>query len=471
MRRLHVLVVEDETTLRELLSEVLRAWGYQVAVTGEAREALELLRNQLFEVAVLDIHLPDMHGVELLRQVKRHDPSMEVLMMTGDPTVATAVEALKLGAYDYLQKPLILDELRHLLDHIMERRYLRQEVNALRSRLGEQLRVKELVGVSSQMVELKELIVKVAPADSPVLIEGESGTGKELVAAAIHRLSSRASGPFITVNCGAVPTELLESEFFGHVRGAFSGAVADALGLFRSAHGGTIFLDEVAELPPALQVKLLRVLQEREVRPVGSARSYSVDIRVIAATNRDLETAIKDGSLRQDLFYRLNVVRIAVAPLRTRRSDIPALVTAFLRQFNQRFNRELTGVAPDAMVALVAYDFPGNVRELENLIERAYALGARGEITLADLPALGGPAPAAPRAVEPAPAPAVTPGALPLGPAVAADPARVPTLAEAERELIMRALVAHKHDRAKAARALGLSSRTLYRRLKEYGIT
>jgi DNA-binding NtrC family response regulator len=461
VKRVHILIVEDDSTLRELLSEVLRGWGYEPAAVGSGAEALELLKTQLFEVAILDIHLPEMDGVELLRQLKRHDPSIEVLMVTGDPTVATAVETLKLGAYDYLTKPLILEELRHLLGHILERRLLRQEVRTLRSRLGEQLRVTELVGVSPAMSAVKEMIVRVAPSDSPVLIEGESGTGKELVAAAIHRLSPRASGPFITVNCGAVPADLLESEFFGHVRGAFSGAVADTLGLFRSAHGGTIFLDEVAELPPALQVKLLRVLQDKEVRPVGSARSYSVDIRVIAATNRNLEAAIRDGSLRQDLFYRLNVVRVHVPPLRDRKEDIPALVTAFVRQFNQRFGRDVTGIGADALAALLAYDFPGNVRELENLIERAYALGARGQISLADLPALGPPTPASPPAAAPAAPPAV---------ALASTGAAVPTLAEAERALILRALEVHRNDRAKAARALGLSSRTLYRRLKEYGI-
>jgi transcriptional regulator with PAS, ATPase and Fis domain len=289
-------------------------------------------------------------------------------------------------------------------------------------------------------------VAKVASSHSPVLVEGESGTGKEVVAATIHRLSPRAGAPFIPVNCGAIPGELLESEFFGHVRGAFSGAVADALGLARSAHGGTLFLDEIAELPPALQVKLLRVLQESEVRPVGSTKTYTVDIRVIAATNRPLEEALKDGTLRQDLFYRLNVVRIAIPPLRERRADIPVLVNTFLRQFNHRFGRSVSGVAPDAMAALVAYDFPGNVRELENLLERAYALGAKGDLSLPDLPSL------APR----------------VSPAPARPPSGVPRLDQVERELILQALEVYGNDRDQAARALGISRRTIYRRLKEY---
>jgi DNA-binding NtrC family response regulator len=443
-----VLIVDDEPSVREVLAELLTGWGYQTNVAATALEALDLIRSQLLDVVLCDIRLPEMNGIELLRHIKRHDPSIEVLMITGDPTVPTAVEALKAGASDYLQKPLTHDELRHRLDAILERRFLRQEVNTLRSRLGEQLRTKDLVGSSSSMTEVKELIVKVAAVESPVLIEGESGTGKELVAAAIHRLSPRSAGPFITVNCGAVPSDLLESEFFGHVRGAFSGAVADALGLFRSAHGGTIFLDEIAELSPSLQVKLLRVLQEHEVRPVGSHKSYSVDVRVIAATNRELDRVIKDGSFRQDLYYRLNVVRITVPSLRDRKEDIAALVTHFLRQFNQRFGREVGGITAEAMAALTSYDFPGNVREMENLIERAYALGARDEITIGDLPTLGGPAPREP----------------------VAAPGGVPTLAQAERELIMRALDLYGKDRLRMARALGLSSRTLYRRLKEYGV-
>jgi len=441
-----VLVVDDDEAIQELLAESLSQWGYQVTTAGTGAKAIELIKGQLFDAALADIRMPEMDGLELLREIKRHDSAIQVVIMTGYPTIGTAVEALKQGAYDYLAKPLILDELRHLMNRVMERRFLRREVSSLRSRLGEQLAVNELVGTSPQMERMKEIVVKVAATDSPVLIEGESGTGKELVAAAIHRLSARSKGPFIPVNSSAIPADLLESEFFGHVRGAFSGAVADTLGLFRSANGGTIFLDEVAELPPALQVKLLRVLQEKEIRPVGSAKTHAVDARVIAATNRRLEDAIKDGSLRQDLFYRLNVVRIAMPPLRERKADMPALVAHFLRHFNQRFRREVKGITPEAMAALAAYDFPGNVRELENLLERAYALGVWGEITLADLPALS------------------------AHPSAARESKEVPTLVQVERDLILRALELHGNDKEQAARALGISRRTIYRRLKEYGL-
>jgi two-component system, NtrC family, response regulator PilR len=447
MEPANVLVVDDERNILAVLRDTLSHFGYRVTCAASAAEALAAIRSELFDAAITDIRMPDMSGLELLREIKRQDESIEVIVMTGYPTITSAVEALKEGAYDYLSKPLIFDELEHVMLRVMERRFLRGEVHTLRTRLGEELTLNELIGSSTAIERVKDIVAKVAVTDSPVLIEGESGTGKELVAAAIHRLSSRAKGPFMPVNCGAIPPDLLESEFFGHVRGAFSGAVADSLGLFRGAHNGTIFLDEIAELPPTLQVKLLRVLQEMQVRPVGSTKAYPVDARVIAATNRNLEQAMVENRFRQDLYYRLNVIRITLPPLRARREDIPALVTHFLRRFNRRFHRDLRGITPDAMSALAAFDFPGNVRELENLIERAYAMGARDQITLADLPSLTARA---------AGMPAITGSTL-------------PTLAEVEKDLILRALALLDNDKEEAARALGISRRTIYRRLKEYG--
>jgi len=444
-----ILVVDDEPSILKLLKEALTQWGYQVECVGTGAEALEAIRTGLYDAAITDIRMPEMSGLDLLREIKRHDESIEVIVMTGYPTISSAVEALKEGAYDYLSKPLILDELRHLMARVTEKRFLKGEVQSLRVRLGEELTVNELVGNAQLMQRVKEIISKVATTDSPVLIEGESGTGKELVAAAIHRLSDRAKGPFIPVNCSAIPEDLLESEFFGHVRGAFSGAVSDALGLFRGAHEGTIFLDEIAELSPGLQVKLLRVLQEMLVRPVGSTKTHLVDVRVIAATNRDLDRSIADGRFRQDLYYRLNVVRVSLPPLRARREDIPALVNHFLRRYNRRFRRDVKGITPDALATLAGHDFPGNVRELENVIERTFAMGAREQITLADLPVLG--TASVPSASVP-------------------QSGTVPRLADVEKDLILRALAFYKDDKEAAASALGISRRTIYRRLKEYGM-
>src|SRR2546422_5118921 len=447
MESARVLVVDDERSILQLLKEALTHWGYQVTTANSGREALEALRTGVFHVAMTDIRMPDMSGIDLLREIKKLDETIEVVVMTGYPAISSAVEALKEGAYDYLSKPVMLDEIHHLMQRMMEHRFLRGEVQSLRTRLGEELTFNELIGSSVPMERVKEIIGKVAATDSPVLVEGESGTGKELVAAAIHRLSVRAKRAFIPVNCSAIPGDLLESEFFGHVRGAFSGAVSDALGLFRGANDGTIFLDEIAELPPELQVKLLRVLQEMSVRPVGSTKAHPVDVRVIAATNRNLEQAMHAGTFRQDLFYRLTVIRIQLPSLRERREDTSTLVNHFIRRFNKRLRRDVKGISADALSALSGYDFPGNVRELENLIERAFAMGSRDQITLADLPSL---------TARPSVAPSMA-------------GSTVPTLAEVEKELILRALAAYNNDKEEAARALGISRRTIYRRLKEYG--
>jgi two-component system, NtrC family, response regulator PilR len=313
---------------------------------------------------------------------------MDIVIMTGYPEVDTAVQALRLGAYDYLVKPLDWVSLQRLVNRIIERRYLRQEVPSLRSRLAAASHIGEMIGSSARMQRIKDIIASVATTCAAVLIEGESGTGKELVATSIHKLSDRNKGPFVPINCAAIPADLIESELFGHQKGAFSGAMSDSRGLFRSAEGGTVFLDELGELALQMQPKLLRVLQEKEVRPVGSTQVYPIDVRIIAATNQNLQAAVQSGKFRQDLYFRLNVVRIEPPPLREIRDDIPALVTHFIRKLNREFGRNIRSVAPDAIAALAAYDFPGNVRELENIIERAFALGAMDEIQLADLPTL-----------------------------------------------------------------------------------
>ncbi len=433
-----------------LLGDALTAWGYDVGVAIDGTEAFALVEQCLFDAALLDVDMSGMDGLQLLERLKQHDATLDVVIMTGDPTVATAVQALKAGAWDYLVKPLDLDELQHMMRRLLEKRLLVHEVSDLRARLGEHLASRELVGTSPAMTRIKATVARVAEADSPVLIEGESGTGKELVASAIHRTSPRAAGPFVPVNCSAIPDNLMESEFFGHVRGAFTGAVADAPGLFRSAHNGTLFLDEVGELPATLQAKLLRVLEDREIPPVGSTRAHRVDVRIVAATNRDLEAAVERGDFRRDLFYRLNVVRIQIPPLRERREELPALVAHFLRQFNQRFRRDVRSIAPAALAALHAYEFPGNVRELENLVERAYALGANVELTREDFPTLSLP--------------------MTLPPAVRLGGDEFPTLEQAERDLVAFALQRFGKDRERAAKALGITLRTFYRRLKKHGL-
>lgn len=437
-----ILVVEDEPALRELVARAMRAEGYEAEGATTGREAIEALAGRLFDVVLLDMRLPDGNGVEILRRIKERDAGVEVVILTGFPDVTNAVEALKLGAYDYLSKPVDLAALTRLVAQILERSRLREEVRSLRSRLGERLAAREFVAASPALLAVKAVLVAVAPTSSTVLIEGETGTGKEVVAAAVHRLSPRRESPFLPINCGAIPSELLESELFGHVRGAFSGASSDTAGLFRAAEGGTVFLDEVTELAPSLQVKLLRVLQERQVRPVGSTRSFPIDCRLVAATNQSLEEAVRNGQLRSDLYYRLNVVRVVLPPLRERKEDIPALVAHFLRELNNRFGRRVRGVSAEAMELLLAYPFPGNVRELEHLLERALALGATEEIGIDDLPDLR------PRRLGGAESP----------------------LERAERETILEVLRRTGGDKDAAARELGISRRTLYRRLHEIGV-
>jgi DNA-binding NtrC family response regulator len=393
---------------------------------------------------LIDIHLGDMTGIDVLEALKRRDAELDVVIMTGFPEVGTAVQALRLGAYDYLIKPLEWTVLKRLLERMVERRYLRAEVTSLRTRLSETVMSAELIGASPMLEHVRDTIGKVAPTDTGVLIQGESGTGKELVASAIHQLSRRNKGNFVPINCSAIPAELMESELFGHQKGAFSGATTDSPGLFRSADHGTLFLDEVGDLPLPLQPKLLRVLQEKEVRPVGGTQVYKLDVRIVAATNQNLDAAVQEGKFRQDLFFRLNVVRIEAPPLRRMKESIPTLVMHFIRALNHRFGRRVHSIAPKAMSALMVYDFPGNVRELQNILERAYALGANEQIEVADLPSLTSYS--------------------------ERNVSGTRTIEDLERDLISETLRANGDDKLKAAEALGMSPRTLYRRLKKLGL-
>jgi DNA-binding NtrC family response regulator len=441
-----ILAVDDDPLTLKLLARVLGGHGCEVVRAASGSEALRAAAGQAFDVALVDVVMPGMSGIELLRELKRLDPTLDVLMMTAHPEVRTAVEAFKESAFDYLEKPLNIDALRQRVNHVVERRSLRREVRELRGRLGERPRSADLVGVSPALNAVRTALSEAAGTDAPLLISGESGTGKQVAAAAMHRLSRRSGGPFIPVNVAAIPAELVESEFFGHVRGAFAGAVSDTLGLVRSAHGGTLYVDDIAALPPAVQRTLLRACDEKRVRPLGSTNEYPADVRLVAATTLDLDRAAAAGTFRSDLLLRLSLVRMRMPPLRERRDDVPPLVTHFVQQLNARFGRSVRGVTSEALALLSGYDFPGNVRELEGLIERAYAKGALHEIGVGDLPALQ----------------------LPTLPATA--PTSIPTLPQVERELILRAIDIHPRDREAAARALGISVRTLFRRLKEYGI-
>jgi two-component system response regulator HydG len=396
--------------------------------------------------------MPGMDGIEALMEIRKISPYVPVLMMTAYASVKTAVDALKAGAFEYLIKPLDIDELKILIDKALEHYHLREENLALKERLGDRFDFSKMIGKSRKMVELFDLLAQVAPTDATVLILGESGTGKELVANALHHNSPRASQPFIKVSCAALPETLLESELFGHERGAFTGAVARREGRFWSAHRGSIFLDEVGEMSTTTQTKLLRVLQEKEFEPLGSTRTMKVDARVIAATHKDLEKEVREGRFREDLFYRLNVVPVSIPPLRERKEDLPSLAVHFLSLYGEKNRKELKEISPKALDLLIRYDWPGNIRELENCIERAVIV-ARGEmITPADLPPQ----------IQ-----ALSRGKEDQG---ILFPSGI-SLQDAEKALILKTLEDAGGNRSRAAEILGINRRTLQIKLKEYGIT
>ena len=425
----------------EWLGIALKKEGYEVATAQSGRAALDLLNKENFDCAIVDIKMPRMSGTELLKKMKEHSPWMNVIMITAYSSFESAVKALRGGASDYITKPFKLDEIRHRLQKILEGERLRRENLYLRREL--QLEEREIRGKSKEIREVLELVEKIAKTDSTVMIYGESGTGKELIAREIHRLSLRMEKPFVTINCAALPETLLESELFGHKKGSFTGAIRDKEGLFKVADKGTFFLDEVAETSPGIQVKLLRVLQEREIVPIGATQPIKVDVRLVASTNQDLEKAVQEKTFREDLYYRLNVVPIRVPPLRERRGDIPILVDHFVDLYCRKVGVRRKRMAEEAMELLERHDWPGNVRELENAMERAVILQDETVIGPLDLPAKVCQQKAGRR-----------PG----------------TLEDREKETILRILEETGGNKTQAAKILGIHPSTLYRKLKGYGI-
>lgn len=387
MKPTRVLILDDESTLRTALFRLLDRKGYQAVTAQRLDEARTFMTPEKpFDIAIIDMNLPDGNGLDLISELKSISPSTQVIVLTGFASIDTAVQATQKGAYHFLTKPFNVEELMSLLEKALAHKNLEQENKQLRNELGTRYQFNQIIGESDGIKSCLSLVERVADSDSTVLVMGESGTGKELIARAIHYNSNRSKNPFVAINCGAIPAELLESELFGHVKGAFTGAISNRIGRFEMADEGTLFLDEIGDLDPSLQVKILRALQERTFEPVGSTKSVQVNVRVIAATNIDLDKAVRDGRFREDLYYRLNVIPIMIPALRERRTDIPILLNHFMIQFNKNKSKTLTGFSPDAMKCLVGYAWPGNIRELENLIERLSILKGFGSVEVVDLP-------------------------------------------------------------------------------------
>ena len=441
-----ILIVDDEDATRELCRDIAMEMGLEVRTASTTSEALELLEQSPIDIVVTDLKVPQLGGLELLKRIGSNQPNTSVMVLTQYGTIETAVTATRLGARDYVTKPFHVDELRAKIERLIQSVEMDHENRVLREQLRTRPGFGGLIGVSAKMQRLYKMIEKVSQHNYPVLILGESGTGKELVARSIHFMGVRQKKPFVPVDCsGLVPT-LIESELFGHVKGAFTGAQHARAGLLEAGNGGTVFLDEIGDLPVDLQAKLLRALQEREVRPVGATERVRIDLRIIAATNRDLESAIRTGGFRQDLYFRLNVVQLKLPPLRERKSDIPLLVNSFLEKFSDP-QRPIRTISEDAMRRLMAYDWPGNVRELENAVERAVALGSGPILHIGDLPSN-----------------------LQQGSSdKLLDCDELTTLDEMERRAILRALRETNGDKLAAARLLGIGKTTLYRKLKQYG--
>jgi DNA-binding NtrC family response regulator len=452
-------VIDDEELYRRALERILVRVGHRVSCARDASEAMSVVSSDHLDLVLCDVRMPGIQGLELVRQIHDLQPDLPCIVITGYGSAEASVDALRAGAFWYLEKPFeqaSLDVVRRLVDQAIEHGRLKAENRLLQRQLRTRYRFENIVGTSPPLRFALEMVEKVADTDSTVLVTGESGTGKELVARALHYNSRRADRPLVTVNCGAIPEELLESELFGHVRGAFTNAVSHRQGRFALAHGGTIFLDEIGDMSPSLQVKLLRVLQERTFEPVGSSKSISVDVRVVAATNQDLPLAIREKRFREDLYYRLNVIPIEVPPLRDRREDIPLLVQHFLKTMNAEKGRAVSGFSEACMERLLAWEWPGNVRELENLVERLVILRGEGEIGPEDLPPPFG----AIRAPVRTDAPRLPGSGIPFNDVVD----------RFETDLILQALEQTHWNKQRAAALLGLNRTTLLEKIKKKGL-
>ena len=447
-----ILIVDDDREMCQFLADLLSEEGYQVETVHDGPSAVERYRAESFDLTITDLMMPRMRGTELVRQLREIDAHALVLLITAFGSIESAVEAMHAGAFHYVTKPFRTDEILLQVNRALEQRNLQSEVQRLRQQVHSHYGFENIIGQSARMRQIFELVTRVSDLAVNVLILGESGTGKEMIARAIHQNSARAEKSFIPINCAAIPETLLESELFGYVRGAFTDAHKDRRGLFQAAKGGVLFLDEISEIPLSLQAKLLRVIEDKEVRPLGANQGEKVDVRLVSACNRDLERLVQEGRFRQDLYYRLNVIRIDLPPLRERAEDIPILVEHFMRKFSNQSRRQLDGVEPEALAALTRYPWPGNVRELEHTIERAVLLGKQALIGLEDLPSS-----LAARNNE----------VFPVAEAVV----KSYTLRDLERDYIMRVMETTNGNKTEAARILGVDRTTLYRKLEEYKVT
>lgn len=448
-----LLVVDDDGAHRTMLQTLLSGWGYTITEADDGSVAIDMVRDRSFDLVLMDVRMVKVSGIEALARIKALNPAIPVIIMTAYSSIESAVEALKKGAYDYLTKPLDFDKLRLTIERAVEHLRLKEENRLLKESLGEHFDRRNIIGQSPSMVRLLETVAQVAPSEATVLITGESGTGKGLIAGSIHFNSPRKDGPFIKTNCAAITETLLESELFGHEKGAFTGAERRKEGRFVQADGGSLFLDEVSEMSPSMQVKLLQVLQEREIVRVGGETIVPVDVRLIAATNKDLEELIRDGRFREDLYYRLNVVRLEIPPLRERREDIPLLAQHFLEMFTTKNQKPIKGLTPRALDQLIRYDWPGNVRELMNAMERGVVLARSEYLDEEVLPfAAASQAPSGEISTTSAKPPAET------------------TLEQVEKATILQTLEAAGGNKSEAARRLGITRKTLHTKLKQYGV-